>query len=122
MIKNAESQAQSAWTKQNRVSVCSPNAPSEAGSRGIGGQSRDLSLGTAREVGEEAAIAFQITQAITGKILARLIDRAQQRLDEAEECLTWYERQKLQARSELDELEAMVSDLQAIEASEKSDS
>jgi hypothetical protein len=115
MNDDAQSQAQSLWTKQNRSSFCAPNASSEAGLGGIGGESGDVGLGIAGTVGAQAILVIQVTKAITGKILSRLVDRAEQRLKEAEECLVWYERQKQQASEELADLRSMIEELDKAE-------
>lgn len=114
-IDNAQSQAQPARTDQIRQSLCSPNTASEAGFGGVGSESGDIGLGTVGAIGAKAVLVVKVTQAITGKILSRLVDRAEQRLNEAEECLVWYERQKRQASEELAELRTLIEELNKVE-------
>jgi hypothetical protein len=114
-IDNAQSQAQPLWTKQNRSSICTPNATSEGGVGGVGGESGDIGFRATGAIGTQAVLVVQVTKAITGKILSRLVDRAEQRLNEAEECLVWYERQKQQATEELADLRSMIEELDKTE-------
>ncbi len=112
---NAKSQAQPIWAEQNREAICTPNTGSEAGLGGIGGESGSFSSGDSRAGGTQTALFVQVTTAIVGKILSRLVDRAEQRLSEAEECLVWYERQRTQAREELDDLRSLIEELRKTE-------
>lgn len=114
-IDHAQSQAQSLRTKQNRSSFCAPHSASEGGLGGASSESGDIGFGAAGAVGTQAVLFIQVTAAVVGKILSRLVDRAEQRLNEAEECLVWYERQKQQASEELADLRLMIEELDKAE-------
>lgn len=107
---NAESKAFSARSAEGRSDLCKGDTGCKEGTGGASRATRDLGGGVDRADRPQSDTPFAI-QEVTGKIIAALIDRTEQRLNEAEECLVWYERQRQQCREELADLRSLIEEL-----------
>jgi hypothetical protein len=84
--QDAEIEAQSAWASEDR------GFKRTAQLRGEGGADSDCAGD--EYLGQRTVGAFGPGETLVGGILAQLIQDAEDRLGEAEECIAWYQREK----------------------------
>jgi hypothetical protein len=102
--ENAEKQASSIRGSEN------DRAKSEVDPNGQSGASASSPRNGAISVGAAGA---NWTGSIIGGILSRMIAEKRSRIREVDECLEWYEREKVQREEELAELERLAAQIQS---------
>ena len=103
---NAEKQASSAWGSENDRSEGQVNPDSQSRVANAGTTVGSIPLGVP---------GANWTGTIIGGILSRMIAEKRSRIREVDECLEWYEREKVQRTEELEELERLAAQLQTEE-------
>jgi hypothetical protein len=104
--ENAEKQASSAWGSEERRVESQADANSESGASTASETDGTLPIGTA---------GANWAGSIVGGILSRMIAEKRSRIREVDECLEWYEREKVQRTEELVELEQLAAQIRTDE-------
>lgn len=102
---NAESQTWGARRPEERTSESQNFPASEARVRGDSSGVEDIGFGAAREGGEEEGSSGST---IGGKIVAQLIQEAEDQLGTARECIDWYQREEEKILLKLDRLRRLL--------------
>jgi hypothetical protein len=91
----------------------------EGGDRNLGKRDGDFSGRTTGEDWARSVVAAQFV--LTGGIVTRLIRQAEQRLQEHEDCIIWYQDQKQKDLEELDELRSLQKHILETQGDEAKD-
>ena len=102
--ENAEKQASSIRGSENDRAESPADSNCESGSTTSSPANGTVSIGAA---------GANWKGSIIGGILSRMIAEKRSRIREVNECLDWYEREKLQREQELAELERLAEQIQA---------
>lgn len=98
-MENAQSETPGTWRGEGRGDQRSDYSDSQERVGSDGGQPGGVSVGDVRAAWQGASLA--------GGILARLIEDAELRLDEARECIEWYQREESKQLARLKDLEGL---------------
>jgi hypothetical protein len=105
--EHAESQTRGTWSTEKRFAQSTDLAPSEAGTRGTSGGVENIGIGHA---GAGRAAESSISSSLGGKIIAQLIQEAEDQLGVARKCIEWYVEEEQKALNKLQQLKQLQAE------------